>query len=221
MIILLFFLASLSTDKSNSKKEMQHHQNRVENWFRPTFVKKQSPIKPNTLHKFLNDSQDETSSSSSSSSRSSSSSSESSEDDENLYEMDKNINSDCNQEEPHRMKSHLNEKKLSTIELNKRFMHNYLNTIGKLFTKVGMETYQEVCSHMLHEFNELLRRQPCALGKMRLLQINIINLALIDLISKSQSHQLNQNLQQRSQLSESSIQLDILFSLFIYLSNYW
>ena len=70
-------------------------------------------------------------------------------------------------------------KKLSTLELNKRFMHNYLNTIGKLFTKVGMETYHEVCSRMLHEFKELLRRKPCPLQKMRLLQITVINFIYI------------------------------------------
>lgn len=79
----------------------------------------------------------------------------------------------------------LDEKKLSTSELNKRFMHNYLNTIGKLFTKVGMESYQEVCSRMLHEFSELLKRQAGSFGKMRLLQITVINLSLIDLIQKA------------------------------------
>ena len=79
----------------------------------------------------------------------------------------------------------LNEKRLSTSELNKRFMHNYLNTIGKLFTKVGMESYQEVCARTLHEFGELLRRQAGSFGKMRLLQITVINLSLIDLIHKA------------------------------------
>lgn len=72
-------------------------------------------------------------------------------------------------------------KKLSVSELNKRFMLDYLNTIGKLFSKVAMETYAEVCSRMLHEFNELLRRQPCPIGRMRLLQINVINMSIVDL----------------------------------------
>jgi protein SMG6 len=61
----------------------------------------------------------------------------------------------------------LKEKKLSVNELNKRFMLNYLNTVGKLFTKVGMESYQEVSELMLQEFGELLKREPCPLGKMR------------------------------------------------------
>jgi len=79
----------------------------------------------------------------------------------------------------------LNEKRLSVYELNKRFMLNYLNTIGKIFTKVGMESYPEVCSRMLHEFKELLRRKPNPFGRLRLLQITIINISLIDLTFKS------------------------------------
>lgn len=104
-------------------------------------------------------------------------------------------------------------KELSTIELNKRFMHNYLNTIGKLFIKVGMETYHEVCSRMLHEFKELLRRQPCPLQKTRLLQITVINISLIDLLFKSQEtkkqNETTSQFVQRSQLVESAIQLSI------------
>ena len=64
-------------------------------------------------------------------------------------------------------------------------MLNYLNTIGKIFTKVGMESYPEVCSRMLHEFKELLRRKPNPFGRLRLLQITIINISLIDLTHKS------------------------------------
>lgn len=88
-------------------------------------------------------------------------------------------------------------------------MLNYLNAIGKLFTKVGMEAYDEVCSNMLKQFNELLRRSPCPLGKMRLIQINTINISLIDLIYKS-SNQTNSDGQLiRTQLLEFSIQLCI------------
>ena len=104
----------------------------------------------------------------------------------------------------------LNEKKLSGNELSKRFMLNYLNTVGKLFTKVGMETYQEVCSRMLHEFTELLKRQPCPLGRMRLLQISAINISIIDLIYKSSHSMLNLNdAVHRTQLLESAVQLSI------------
>lgn len=108
-----------------------------------------------------------------------------------------------------------NEKKLSTVELTKRFMLNYLNSIGKLFTKVGMESYPDVCSQMLHELEELLRRRPCPLGKMRLLQINAINIAVIDLIWKQSQDQQPQSLDDssgfimRSQQLECAIQLSL------------
>jgi len=87
-------------------------------------------------------------------------------------------------------------------------MHNYLNTVGKLFTKVGMDTYHEVASTALHEFTCLLHRQSASFGKMRLLQITVINLSLIDLATKS-SHQPQQQPQHRSQTLESAIQLAI------------
>lgn len=88
-------------------------------------------------------------------------------------------------------------------------MHNYLNTIGKLFTKVGMETYQEVCSQMLHEFSELLKRQSCSFGKMRMLQITVINLSVIDLIHSSSKPHPNSSMYHRSQLLESAVQLSL------------
>ena len=91
-----------------------------------------------------------------------------------------------------------NEKKLSVYELNKRFMLNYLNTIGKLFTKVGMESYPDVCSRMLHEFKELLKRKPNPFGKFRLMQITIINISLIDMIFKSSNESSANNQTGRS-----------------------
>jgi protein SMG6 len=85
---------------------------------------------------------------------------------------------------------------LSSNELNKRFMHDYLNLIGKLFTKVGMESYSEVCSRMLYEFRELLKRDNCPIGKMRLIQITIINISIVSLtktIPKQNGYQLKLN----------------------------
>ena len=89
---------------------------------------------------------------------------------------------------------------LSSNELNKRFMHDYLNLIGKLFTKVGMETYVEVCSRMLYEFRELLKREPCPIGKMRLLQITIVNICIVNLtktVAKQQDHHYQSTKQQK------------------------
>jgi hypothetical protein len=58
----------------------------------------------------------------------------------------------------------MKEKNLNTSELNKRFMLNYLNAIGRLFTKVSMETFNEVSASTLKSFDELLHRRPCPLG---------------------------------------------------------
>lgn len=120
-------------------------------------------------------------------------SSDDSDSDSNDEDFDTDTGDTDNDEEDGESKSHAenlslscsNEKKLSVYELNKRFMLNYLNTVGKLFTKVGMESYPDVCSRMLHEFKELLRRKPNPFGKLRLLQITIINISLIDLTYKS------------------------------------
>ncbi|CAF0768507.1 unnamed protein product [Brachionus calyciflorus] len=103
-------------------------------------------------------------------------------------------------------KDEIESKNLSLNEINKRFMLNYLNLIGKLFTKVGMETYDDIYTNMLKQLSELLKRSPESLGKNRLLQITVINISLIDLISKSMP---SDNLHNRSQLLECSLQLGL------------
>lgn len=155
------------TNKTD-KTDNAHH--RVETWFKPSVFNSiggESAISRNSNKPNSNKSnkRNKTASLSTESERprDDSSDMESNEDDVDTSEDD-----EVNEEED------VNNKKLSTTELNKRFMHNYLNTIGKLFTKVGMETYHEVCSRMLHEFKELLRRKPCPIQKMRLLQITVI-----------------------------------------------
>jgi protein SMG6 len=112
-------------------------------------------------------------------------------------------------------------RKLSINELNKRFMLNYLNVIGKLFTKVGMESYIDVCARTLIEFKELLRREPCALGIKTLLYISVINLSILDLVQKSSNNNVNNNSEdnsfQRSQLVDCALQLSI--DMFIIVAN--
>ena len=171
--------------------KVHKNQHRTETWFKPSFAKK-FEADPRVASGSSSEDDDDSSSSSS--------------DEDTSYNEDENNSS---VDESSEKTAHINEKKLSTSELNKRFMHNYLNTIGKLFTKVGMETYQEVCSRMLHEFNELLRRQPCPFGKIRLLQITVINLSVMDLIYKSSNININSCETIRTQLIESSIQLSI------------
>ncbi|KAJ8347673.1 hypothetical protein SKAU_G00262620 [Synaphobranchus kaupii] len=65
---------------------------------------------------------------------------------------------------------------LSASDLNKRFILSFLHAHGKLFTKVGMETFPEVASRVLQEFRALLQHSPSPLGSTRMLQIVTINM---------------------------------------------
>ncbi|XP_028840421.1 telomerase-binding protein EST1A isoform X1 [Denticeps clupeoides] len=68
---------------------------------------------------------------------------------------------------------------LSASDLNKRFILSFLYTHGKLFTKVGMETFPAVASRVLQEFRALLQHSPSPLGNTRMLQITTINMFTI------------------------------------------
>ncbi|XP_026862235.2 telomerase-binding protein EST1A isoform X2 [Electrophorus electricus] len=68
---------------------------------------------------------------------------------------------------------------LTASDLNKRFILSFLHTHGKLFTKVGMESFPAVASHVLREFRALLRHSPSPLGTARMLQIVTINMFTI------------------------------------------
>ncbi|XP_018603749.2 telomerase-binding protein EST1A isoform X1 [Scleropages formosus] len=65
---------------------------------------------------------------------------------------------------------------LSASDLNKRFILSFLHAHGKLFTKVGMETFPGVASRVLQQFRALLQHSPCPLGNTRMLQIVTINM---------------------------------------------
>ncbi|XP_026075847.1 telomerase-binding protein EST1A-like isoform X1 [Carassius auratus] len=68
---------------------------------------------------------------------------------------------------------------LSPSDLNKRFILSFLHTHGKLFTKVGMESFPAVASRVLQEFRALLQHSPSPLGSTRMLQIITINMFII------------------------------------------
>ncbi|KAL3856196.1 hypothetical protein ACJMK2_010974, partial [Sinanodonta woodiana] len=68
--------------------------------------------------------------------------------------------------------------KLDAVELNKRFVLSFLNVHGKLFTKIGMEMFPEVCGQMLLEFQALLK--DGAISPTRLLQLTAINMFAIE-----------------------------------------
>ncbi|PAA68956.1 hypothetical protein BOX15_Mlig012095g1, partial [Macrostomum lignano] len=57
---------------------------------------------------------------------------------------------------------------LSFIEINTAFTASYLHCHGKLFTRIGMESFQEACSQTLLELAAWLRHEPPA---ERLLQL--------------------------------------------------
>ncbi|XP_051972018.1 telomerase-binding protein EST1A-like [Xyrauchen texanus] len=68
---------------------------------------------------------------------------------------------------------------LSASDLNKRFILSFLYSHGKLFTKVGMESFPAVASKVLQEFRALLQHSPSPLGSTRMLQIITINMFAI------------------------------------------
>uniref|UniRef100_A0AAZ3SK91 Telomerase-binding protein EST1A n=1 Tax=Oncorhynchus tshawytscha TaxID=74940 RepID=A0AAZ3SK91_ONCTS len=68
---------------------------------------------------------------------------------------------------------------LSPSDLNKRFTLSFLHAHGKLFTKVGMESFPSVASRVLQEFTVLLQHSPSPLGSTRMLQIITINMFTI------------------------------------------
>ncbi|XP_059511444.1 telomerase-binding protein EST1A isoform X2 [Stegostoma tigrinum] len=65
---------------------------------------------------------------------------------------------------------------LSPSDLNKRFILNFLHAQGKLFTKIGMETFPSVAANVLKEFRALLQHSPSPLGNTRMLQLMAINM---------------------------------------------
>uniref|UniRef100_A0A8B9H253 Telomerase-binding protein EST1A n=1 Tax=Astyanax mexicanus TaxID=7994 RepID=A0A8B9H253_ASTMX len=68
---------------------------------------------------------------------------------------------------------------LNASDLNKRFILSFLHTHGKLFTKVGMESFPAVAGRVLQEFRALLQHSPSPLGSTRMLQIMTINMFTI------------------------------------------
>ncbi|XP_028937859.1 telomerase-binding protein EST1A isoform X1 [Ornithorhynchus anatinus] len=65
---------------------------------------------------------------------------------------------------------------LSPGELNKRFILSFLHAHGKLFTRIGMETFPAVAEKVLQEFQVLLQHSPSPVGSTRMLQLVTINM---------------------------------------------
>ncbi|XP_068272095.1 telomerase-binding protein EST1A isoform X2 [Nyctibius grandis] len=65
---------------------------------------------------------------------------------------------------------------LSPSDLNKRFILSFLHAHGKLFTRIGMETFPAVAEEVLREFQVLLQHSPPPIGSTRMLQLVTINM---------------------------------------------
>ncbi|XP_071094020.1 telomerase-binding protein EST1A-like [Haliotis cracherodii] len=102
---------------------------------------------------------------------------------------------------------------LSAIELNKRFVLNFLNVHGKLFTKIGMETFPEGSCLMLREFEALLQNSPVVISSNRLIQLMAINMFAVE-NTALKDESLGETC--RSLLQEHAVQLGLdMFGLLI------
>ncbi|XP_068600684.1 telomerase-binding protein EST1A [Brachionichthys hirsutus] len=100
---------------------------------------------------------------------------------------------------------------LSANELNKKFILSFLHAHGKLFTKVGMETFPGVASRVLQEFRRLLQHGPTILGSTHMLQIVTINMFTIH-----NNHNRGEEGEVRSVLHEQSAALGLgMFALLV------
>ncbi|XP_061607424.1 telomerase-binding protein EST1A isoform X2 [Phyllopteryx taeniolatus] len=106
---------------------------------------------------------------------------------------------------------------LSASDLNKRFILSFLHAHGKLFTKVGMESFPRVARRVLQEFGALLRHGPSLLGGTHLLQIVTINMfAVHNALTRGGGEEGGGGGESRSMLQEQSTALGLaVFALMV------
>ncbi|KAM3934069.1 telomerase-binding protein EST1A isoform 2-T2 [Leptodactylus fuscus] len=77
---------------------------------------------------------------------------------------------------------------LSPSDLNKRFLLSFLHAQGKLFTRIGMETFHVVAEKLLQEFKALLQHSPSPIGNTRMLQLMAINMFAVNNSQSKDGH---------------------------------
>ncbi|XP_048374838.1 telomerase-binding protein EST1A isoform X3 [Sphaerodactylus townsendi] len=65
---------------------------------------------------------------------------------------------------------------LSPTDLSKRLVLSFLHAHGKLFTRIGMETFPAMAAEVLSEFQALLEYSPPPIGSTNMLQLMAINM---------------------------------------------
>jgi len=76
-----------------------------------------------------------------------------------------------------------------------------------------METYTELCSRMLRQFQSLLRHDPCVFGKQQLVQIMAINMYQIEVAKQVNVSGIFFHLKKKLDFRNNSFQLISLFVL--------
>ncbi|XP_022110508.1 telomerase-binding protein EST1A-like [Acanthaster planci] len=104
-------------------------------------------------------------------------------------------------------------RRISPVEINKRFVLSLLNVHGKLFTKIGMEHFSFIAERLLKEFRVLLTHTPTPVTSTRIVQAMAINMfAAHNTETKDQSPREDL----RSLLQEQAIQLGLdMFGLLV------